>query len=73
VRQVPLIIEPDPDDPDFATVMVDATIAGRSRSLAAVAQQVLHFGKPCSLCRPAFASSAPAPHAVVEEPGNQQL
>jgi len=27
--QVPLIIEPDPDDPDFATVLVDATIAGR--------------------------------------------
>ncbi len=26
---MPLIIEPDPDDPDFATVMVDATIAGR--------------------------------------------
>jgi hypothetical protein len=26
---VPLIIEPDPDEPDFATVMVDATIAGR--------------------------------------------
>jgi len=29
MRQVPLIIEPDPDDPDFATVMVDATVAGR--------------------------------------------
>jgi predicted aspartyl protease len=29
VRQVPLVIEPDTDDPDFATVMVDATIAGR--------------------------------------------
>ncbi|HVB41882.1 MAG TPA: retropepsin-like aspartic protease [Streptosporangiaceae bacterium] len=29
MRRVPLIIEPDPDDPDFATVMVDATIAGR--------------------------------------------
>jgi hypothetical protein len=27
--QVPLIIEPDPDDPGFATVLVDATIAGR--------------------------------------------
>jgi hypothetical protein len=26
---VPLIIEPDPDDTDFASVMVDATIAGR--------------------------------------------
>ena len=26
---VPLIIEPDPDDPDFANVLVDATIAGR--------------------------------------------
>ncbi len=26
---MPLVIEPDPDDPDFATVMVDATIAGR--------------------------------------------
>ncbi|HEY6313441.1 MAG TPA: retropepsin-like aspartic protease [Streptosporangiaceae bacterium] len=26
---VPLIIEPDPEDPDFATVLVDATIAGR--------------------------------------------
>ena len=29
VRQVPLIIEPDPDDSDFASVLVDATIAGR--------------------------------------------
>jgi hypothetical protein len=29
VRQVPLIIEPDPDDPDFASVLVDATVAGR--------------------------------------------
>ena len=29
VRQVPLIIEPDPDDPGCATVMVDVTIAGR--------------------------------------------
>ena len=27
--QVPLIIEPDADEPDFASVMVDATIAGR--------------------------------------------
>jgi gag-polyprotein putative aspartyl protease len=26
---VPLVIEPDPDDPDCATVMVDAEIAGR--------------------------------------------
>ena len=26
---VPLIMEPDPDDPDFANVFVDATIAGR--------------------------------------------
>jgi hypothetical protein len=30
MRQVPLIIEPDPDDPHCATVMVDGTIAGRS-------------------------------------------
>lgn len=29
MRQVPLRIEPDPDDPDCATVMVDGTIAGR--------------------------------------------
>lgn len=29
MRQVPLIIEPDPDDPDFASVLVEATIAGR--------------------------------------------
>jgi gag-polyprotein putative aspartyl protease len=29
VRQVPLIIEPDPDDPDFAAVLVEATVAGR--------------------------------------------
>ena len=29
MRQVPLIIEPDPDDPGCATVMVDATVAGR--------------------------------------------
>jgi hypothetical protein len=29
VGQVPLIIEPDADEPDFASVMVDATIAGR--------------------------------------------
>jgi hypothetical protein len=29
VRQVPLIIEPDPDDADFATVSVDAVLAGR--------------------------------------------
>jgi len=27
--QVPLIIEPDPDDPGFAAVLIDATIAGR--------------------------------------------
>jgi hypothetical protein len=29
VRQVPLIIEPDPDDPDFASVLVADTVAGR--------------------------------------------
>jgi hypothetical protein len=29
VGQVPLIIEPDADEPDFASVLVDATIAGR--------------------------------------------
>jgi gag-polyprotein putative aspartyl protease len=29
VSQVPLIIEPDEDEPDFASVLVDATIAGR--------------------------------------------
>jgi len=29
VNQVPLIIEPDEDEPDFASVRVDATIAGR--------------------------------------------
>lgn len=29
MRQVPVIIEPDPDEPEFATVLVDATIAGR--------------------------------------------
>ena len=29
MRQVPLIIEPDPDDPDFASVLVQATVAGR--------------------------------------------
>jgi hypothetical protein len=29
VGQVPLIIEPDEDEPDFASVKVDATIAGR--------------------------------------------
>ncbi len=29
MRQVPLIVERDPDDPDFASVMVDATVAGR--------------------------------------------
>jgi Aspartyl protease len=29
VGQVPLIIEPDEDEPDFASVMVDATIAGQ--------------------------------------------
>jgi Aspartyl protease len=29
VSQVPLIIEPDEDEPDFASVRVDATIAGR--------------------------------------------
>ena len=27
--QIPLIIQPDPDDPDCATVMVDGTVAGR--------------------------------------------
>jgi hypothetical protein len=27
--ELPLIVEPDTDEPDFATVMVDATIAGR--------------------------------------------
>jgi hypothetical protein len=27
--QVPLVIEPDPDEPGFASVLVDATIAGR--------------------------------------------
>ena len=26
---MPLIVERDPDDPDFASVMVDATVAGR--------------------------------------------
>ncbi len=30
---MPLIVEPDPDDPDFASVMVDATIAGRPYQL----------------------------------------
>jgi len=29
VRQLPLIIEPDSDDPDFASVLVEATVAGR--------------------------------------------
>jgi predicted aspartyl protease len=29
MRGIPLIVEPDPDDPDCATVMVDGTIAGR--------------------------------------------
>jgi gag-polyprotein putative aspartyl protease len=29
VGQIPLIIEPDVDEPDFASVMVDATVAGR--------------------------------------------
>ena len=29
MRQVPLIIEPDPDDPDFASVLVAATVEGR--------------------------------------------
>lgn len=29
MRQVPLIIEPDPDDADYANVKVDVTIAGR--------------------------------------------
>jgi len=29
VPQVPLIVEPDADDPGCATVLVDATIAGR--------------------------------------------
>jgi hypothetical protein len=29
VGQVPLIIEPDPDDADFASVLVEATVAGR--------------------------------------------
>ena len=29
MRGVPLIVEPDPDDPDCAAVMVDGTIAGR--------------------------------------------
>jgi hypothetical protein len=29
VRELPLVIERDPDDQDFASVMVDATIAGR--------------------------------------------
>jgi hypothetical protein len=29
MRQVPLIIEPDPEDPYFATVMVDGSVAGR--------------------------------------------
>jgi hypothetical protein len=31
---VPLIIEPDEEEPDFASVMVDATIAGRPYRLA---------------------------------------
>jgi predicted aspartyl protease len=30
MRQVPLIIEPDPDDPGCAAVLVDGTVAGRS-------------------------------------------
>jgi hypothetical protein len=30
MRQVPLVIEPDPDDPGCAAVMVDGTVAGRS-------------------------------------------
>ena len=29
MRQVPLIVEPDPGDPDFASVLVEATVAGR--------------------------------------------
>jgi Aspartyl protease len=29
MRQVPLVIEPDPDDPGCAAVMVDGTVAGR--------------------------------------------
>ena len=30
---VPLVIEPDPDEPEFASVLVDATIAGRAYRL----------------------------------------
>jgi hypothetical protein len=29
MRQVPLVIVPEPDDPGCATVMVDGTVAGR--------------------------------------------
>ncbi len=38
VRQVPLIIQPDPDDADFANVAVDVTIASRPYRL------LLHTG-----------------------------
>ena len=73
-RQVPLIIEPDAGDPDFAAVMVDATVAGRPYRLlldTGAARTALSADDYTSALRPVgeYASSAafgsPATEPVV--------
>lgn len=56
MRQVPLIIEPDPDDPEFAAVLVDATVAGRPYRLmldTGAARTQLNADEYTSALRPA--------------------
>jgi Aspartyl protease len=59
--QVPLIIEPDPDDPDFAAVMVEAAIAGRPYRLlldTGAARTQLNADEYTSALRPVGADTS---------------
>lgn len=78
LSQVPLIIEPDAEDPDFAAVMVDATVAGRPYRLlldTGAARTTLGADEYTSALRPAgedassaaFGSQATQPVVTVTD------
>jgi predicted aspartyl protease len=72
VSQVPLIIEPDPDDPDFANVSVAVTIAGRPYRLlldTGAARTQLHLDEYTETLPPlGQASSSAAFGSQAQEP-----
>jgi hypothetical protein len=72
VRQVPLVIEPDPDDPDFANVSIDVTIAGRPYRLlldTGAARTQLHLDEYTKTLPPlGQASSSAAFGSQAQEP-----